>query len=787
MRTHRYWRVVAVVLLAAGAALEALAASPSLSVILPRGGPRGATIDVEIHGGALGDAVDLLFHGTGITVSELAPESDTKVKAKLTVAPDCPIGVQPIRIRTKFGLSNMCLFSVGTLAEAQETEPNNDAQHAQTIALGTTVNGVVDTEDIDYYAVELEAGARLAVEVEALRLGTALFDPKLRLFNPHGHEVVTEDDTPIARQDAAFVHTAEEAGKYLVAISEASYGGAGNYYYRLHIGQFPRPLMATPLGGTAGAPVEVTWLGDPGAPKQSLTLPAVTGIERLVVQTEAGVAPSPFPFRVCAFSGVSEAEPNNDGAAATAGAVPGAFDGVIQAQDDVDYFKFDGKKDQVFQFRAWARALGSPLDSVLTLHKATGEAIASDDDAAAIDSTFRATLPEDGTYLLSIRDHRMRGGDTFAYRIEAETVQRHLELRILENEPACISVPQGNRAFLLTQVVRQDFDGPVKLEFAGLPDGVAAQCGVVPAGITTWPVVLSATPEAPVSGMLVDMKASLEPQDAASPVKGHLNQEVVLIYGANKVVFLANQADKLATAVTEPAPFSIEVAQPKVPLVRSGNIKLKVKATRAEGFAEPIDLRVPWVPTGIGAGTAQIPGDQTEIELPLDAQANAGVGKFNIAITATAGGYAVCSPFINLEVAEPWVTFEVPEVQTDQGKPVEITVKVNQAKEYAGEYQAELLGLPKGVTAPPQTISHATTQLKFPVEVAADAPEGKHQGLFVRAVLEAEGENVLHQSGGGQLQIFKPLPPDLQKPAEPAATEQAKPEEQQRKTRFPTG
>jgi hypothetical protein len=311
---------------------------------------------------------------------------------------------------------------------------------------------------------------------------------------------------------------------------------------------------------------------------------------------------------------------------------------------------------------------------------------------------------------------------------------------------------------------------------------VTATTDVVPAGQGVWPVLLSAAADAPVDGGLVDVHGALEPQDAANPLDGHLNQEVVLIYGQNKVIFQSKFVDRLATAVTEPAPFSIAAVQPKVPLVRNGNMKLKVTATRKEGFKDAIDVRIPWLPSGVGAATATIPAEQNEITIPVDAQTGAALGKANIAVTGSSAGYAVASPFVSLEIADPWVTFEVPQVETEQGKPVELVVKVTQAKDYAGEFPAEILGLPKGVTAEPQKVSHATTELKFPLQVAADAPEGKHGGLFVRSVLQAEGEDVLHQSGAGQLAIFKPLPPELQKPAAPA--EQPKPDQPEHKTRF---
>lgn len=763
----------------------AWAASPTLSVLLPRGGQRGTTVDVAIHGNNLEDAIDLLFHGPGITVSDLVPESPSKVNCKLTIASDCAVRTHRLRVRTKTGLTNMQLFSVGALPETQEAEPNNESDTAQVVGLGTTVNGVVESEDVDYYAVDLTAGARLAVEIEGLRLGTVLFDPKVRLFGPHGHELVTEDDTPIAAQDCAFVFTASEEGRHVVAVSEASYGGAGNYYYRLHLGQFPRPLMVTPLGGAAGATREVTWLGDPGIVGQSITLPSEpAGAWTIEAEGESGISPTPVPFRVSPFEGVVETEPNHDPATASKGAVPGSFDGIIQEPGDVDFFAFEAQKDQVYDLRLWARAMGSPLDSVVTVTKPDGQVLASDDDGAGLDSAFRVTIPEDGTYTLSVRDHRYRGGETFAYRVEAAPVERRLELRVLENEAVGMVVPQGNRALLLVQLVRQDFDGPIRLDFADMPEGVSAVAEEVPQGQTTWPVVLTASADAPPAGSLVDVVGRLDSGDPQNTLAGRLKQEVVLIKGANNVTFFATQTDRLAMAVTEPAPFSIEVTQPNVPLVRNGNIKLKVTATRREGFTAPIDLRIPWTPSGVGAGTAQIGEGVAETLISLDAQGNAPVTQAYVAVTASSAGFTVCSPFISLDVQEPWVTFDVPHVQTEQGKPVEVVVKVNQAKDYTGTSPCELLGLPRGISAPAQDLSSGITELRFPLTVAEDAPEGKHGGLFVRTVLQAEGEDILHQSGSGQVQVFKPLPPELQQPAPATEPQQGQDETPKRKTRF---
>ena len=59
---------------------------------------------------------------------------------------------------------------------------------------------------------------------------------------------------------------------------------------------------------------------------------------------------------------------------------------------------------------------------------------------------------------------------------------------------------------------------------------------------------------------------------------------VELVLGQNNVTFWNRTVDRLAVAVTEEAPYSIEVVEPKVPLVRGGSMDLKVVAKRKEGF-----------------------------------------------------------------------------------------------------------------------------------------------------------------------------------------------------------
>lgn len=790
----KYRLIVCVALVLITGVVEA--ASPTLGTVLPRGAQRGTEIEATFYGSNLGDADGLLLEKEGLTLLEMTPAEDGKTAAaKLAIAANCALGPQGVRVRTRTGVSNMVLFSVGNLIEVTEPEPNDSVEVAPEITPGTTVNGVITSEDVDYYAINLEQGGRLSVEVEGLRLGGVLFDPKLRLFSPHGHELIAEDDTQILRQDAAFVHTAKEAGRFVIAISDASYGGNGSSYYRLHIGNFPRPLSAIPLGGTAGQTVEVQWLGDPGVDLQQVVVPAMTGpglgtnaallgtTGSVPVSNEAGVAPTDVPFRISDLANYLESEPNGDIATASVAALPGAFEGVIDQPGDHDFFQFEATAGQVFDFRAWARELGSPLDSVVRIKKPDGGEVTASDDSGGLDSYVRATLPEDGTYRVEVYDHLGRGGPSFGYRIEVTPVLPSYTFGVLENRPGTLTVPQGNQSYILVNLRRVDFGGAVKLTLEGLPEGLLAEPVLFSAAETKLPVMVTATVDAPVGGNNVRLTGVED--GVENGVTGQLNQEIRFVTGNNDTTFYGLQTDKMAVAAAEPAPFSVSIVEPKAPMVLSGHRNLTVQVTRAEGFAGEISLSFPWLPAGLGGGTTKIPGDQNSGEISFEVRGDAPVGVHRFFVRATSSGWDICSPWCSLEVQQPWVTFQLADMETEQGTDIGFTVALAQAQPFEGEFMLELSGLPTGVTTAPQPFTKDTTEVVFPLTVAADAKPGKHASINAVTIITLNDEPVQHINSGGVVQIYEPLPAEMQAAA-PPADEQPKPEEEQRKTRFPT-
>ena len=132
----------------------------------------------------------------------------------------------------------------------------------------------------------------------------------------------------------------------------------------------------------------------------------------------------------------------------------------------------------------------------------------------------------------------------------------------------------------------------------------------------------------------------------------------VLVHGQNKVNVWSRTVDRLAVAVTEECPYSIEIVEPKVPLVRSGSMGLKVRATRKPGFKAAISVYLPWNPPGVGSGGGiAIPEGQNEAVIPMNADGGAELRTWKIVVNGASGvpsgPIMVSSQLANLTIATP--------------------------------------------------------------------------------------------------------------------------------------
>ena len=204
---------------------------PYLETIFPLGGQRGTDNAIAVTGANL----------------------ETLNAIQVAIDTETPTGQQTLRVQTPSGLaSNPHPFSIGSLAEMGETEPNNTAEKANAVNAPITINGKIDESgDVDQFSFELKAPQLLVFEVEALRLSSQL-DALLTLY---GAEKQTEAETDMKTYDAAEEQVLmvnddasgtdariewnfTAAGKYSISIRDLNNQGGETYPYRLNI----RPL-----------------------------------------------------------------------------------------------------------------------------------------------------------------------------------------------------------------------------------------------------------------------------------------------------------------------------------------------------------------------------------------------------------------------------------------------------------------------------------------------------------------------------------------------------------------
>lgn len=785
----------------------AAAVDPHLNSIVSFGGQRGTDAVVAFIGANLNDAPEVMAYYPGITVAKTEVLNKDQLRVTLKIAADCRLGEHGFRVRTASGVSEFRTFWVTPLAFANEVEPNTEFEKPQPVAMNTTIQGSIGSEDVDYFVVECKKGQRLSAEIEGMRLGHGFFDPYVAILNDKRFELAIGDDSPTNAQDGGCSIVCPADGKYVVMVRDSAYVGAGNYL--LHVGMFPRPTAVVPAGGKPGEELEVRFLGDPaGEIKQKVKLPATAdGLFRVHAATPDGIHATGLKFRVENIpNGIEAANANTPQTAVAGPPAPCALNGVVSSAGETDYLKFSGKKGQVFDISCFARRIGSPLDPVISIHTWVNNALggamqANDDSQFGPDSYFRFTLPQDGEYMVLVRDHLGKGGIDYSYRVEVTIPEAKTSTNIPKvdgnnvsnQDRQTISVPKGNRYAFLPTATRADWGGPAVVSLDKLPPGLTMTADPVDPGLPFTPVVFEAKADAPIGGLLADLIA--KPADPKVVAKSKTELDVNYSIGQNNVPFHRHLTDRVAVAVTEAVPFSIEVVEPKAPLVQNGSYYIKVVAKRAAGFKGAINVYPLFTPPGTGiAGQTTIAETATECLVYCNAAPNAAARKWKTCFTAFAtstttpaghkpndpvtavstGTVWVSSQLFTIEVAPPFVAFAQDRAAVEQGAKTQLPCKVTVATPFDGEAVARIIGLPAKVTAPEVKLKPDAKEVVFEVSTDKTSPAGKH-GVYIQVEVTKNGEKLYHAVGGNELRIDVPLPPKVAAVPTPAAPVPAAP------------
>jgi len=755
------------------------AADPVLERLEPQGAQRGTEVTVEAFGQRLGDGpFQVLLYEAGIAVGEVQTVNDKQVKYVLCLDEDCRLGRHALRLRTASGLSNLFTFHVSNLKEIQEAEPNNTTDSPQTIATDVVINGVVLGGDVDVFAVEVAKGERLSVEIEGLRLGRTLFDPILELQDEAGTLLASSDDQTAAQQDAFLSMRATQAQRIFIRVRETAYRGSAQATYRLHVGQFPRPVGLFPPAAVAGEPVELRWIGDTfDETPVTVELPPLDekipedSIYELHAADELGISPSALPLYLAPSAPSLEVEPNNDLNSANELTAPGIACGVISEPRDKDFYRFSAKKGQVLELRVRARELRSPLDAVLHISNPKGKYLrGNDDDSGRPDSYLRFKAPADGDYTLNVEDRMLRGRRDMIYALEIAKPAPVAEMQLDERrryQAQVINIPQGGRTAAMMTVKRKNFGGPLQLEWKGLPEGAEADTVALAANYNRVLVLFTAKPQAELGATLATITARLT--EKPRPIASRFRQQTWLVRGRNNVHVWSHFADRAAVAVTQALPYSIRVEQPKAPLVRGGSMKLKIVAERDEGFENAIAIQTIYNPPGVSTNQSlSIRKNEHEALIPITANGNARTGDWQIAFlgkTSINGAVEASTQLATLQIVEPYFDIKIPSLTVRQNETAELVVALEHRTPFTGEAELELLRLPPGVTAEKVKTSAGIASATFQLKIAKDARVGRHRGVACQVRLTVSDEPVSYGQGYVDLCVDPSVGPSVGPPA----------------------
>ena len=650
----------------------ARAQPPKAPAITPA--PQAPTLTSPANLGAkAGEPVELLLTGTNLTdpveVALSCPGKATiptdnkngtdaaKLRVKVDVPADCPIGLYTIRVVTKQGVSNIRPLVVDELPVVAEVDGNRSKDGAQTVVMPAVVTGRSDTEASDYFKVKVSAGQRVTFEVLARRIGSPL-DPIIVLHDARTkRELVAlyADDTPGLQSDCRLTHTFKEAGEFLVEVRDTTYRGGGDYFYRLRIGDFPGATTAFPVAVERGKSGKIGFAGPgttdlPAVNVKAPTDPALAAV--YVAPTRSGgVSGWPVPVRLSENPETTEQEPNNEASKSNKLAIPGGVSARFEKSGDVDHFAVACKKGVKYAAAAMTYELNSPAEVLIRVLDAKGGEIARSNPAQQA-ARVEFTPAADGDHTIACEHLNYLAGPNEIYHLAVQRVMGDFTITLALDRG---EAPVGDGTAILATVNRlSGFAGPIELSIAG--DDALSGKATLPSGqtIAFVPLLVKKGTKPGAYGFRVLGKAMV---DGTEVVRyGTLVDSVKAALGGmpNPPLELLNQ---LAVGVIEKPLIALSLAADSKSIEKGKAGKVLVEAIRDKSADAEIAIAPLFTPPNVTPAAKPIPkgANKGEIGVTVAPSAAAGAAPLTFRATTKVGGkdFAITPPPIVIEVVEP--------------------------------------------------------------------------------------------------------------------------------------
>ncbi|HEV8066545.1 MAG TPA: hypothetical protein VGP76_02325 [Planctomycetaceae bacterium] len=519
---------------------------------------------------------------------------------------DAMPGVRDFRVASAHGASTVGQLVVVQDPVVAETDgDNNSIEKAQPIPIPSAVCGAIDRgEDRDYYKFHIVAGRSLMFRVRGMLLEDRIhdlqnhLDPILTLRGPNGSTIAVADNDIAG--DPLLVQRFDRTGDYTLEIRDVRYKGDRNWVYCIEINDRPFVRTVFPLGVAAGKPAAFTPVGYqlPSAGSFQWLVPAnwAAGLHEMQLPLGDRRA-NPTSVVVSDVSLVSEVAGSHDSVkTAQSVTAPAGINGRVLKEGESDVFAFQAKRGQALSFEVFSRRAGSPLDSAIRILDAQGRTLLEGDDSAeegrmSADASIEGwSPPADGTYAIEIRDLLQRGGPEFVYFLKITRAEPRFELT-LDTDKTELS-PGTSGVIFVNAVRRNGFDRDISLTVDGLPPGVTAFCGRIPAGQRDGCVILTAAGNAKPTMDNVVVRGSATHKRAAGTTAAitavALPMEEIYLPGGGRGHM---PVEAHAVAVGEPGDLrSVKLSTDSIMLKPGSTARVDVVIERAPGFTENVLL-----------------------------------------------------------------------------------------------------------------------------------------------------------------------------------------------------
>ena len=512
---------------------------PELHSIFPLGTPPGSEVQIEILGRNLLESRSLWTDTEGITAEILAVESaqyrlkegkqvgkvaGQRVRLQVSVDPAVVLGPHALRLITRKGVSNTAVFWINPNPMVLETDADHHSpERAQLLTIPAAVQGRIGQEgEQDHYVFEISEGRQLSFEVfEGLQRspGDFIRNPGFRMelygrqeswFDPRRVTKLGQTNTWVSNFNQ-FEHAADIQPRLTRTLARGTYqcrvSGEVGSSYQLQIGppgdfhpltrrqgfdklwksrwlerDFARPLT----------PDRLQSLGHRSASAKGLSsAPPATDLVTAARQHVESWPKAPV---------LAEEEPNNERSQAKPVDLPAILEGAIQSAGDVDSFSFRARSGQGLAFELETpRKVFPYFNPHLSVRDGEGRELFTNiykrqfaQDMfywTTAEAKTLFTIPEDGTYLLQVRDvtHR-QGAPDFSYRLMIRPQVPHVGevevaevVSILEREGNVeidrINLAPGEVKKLTVFTAREE----------GLEDDILVAVENLPAGVAVYP------------------------------------------------------------------------------------------------------------------------------------------------------------------------------------------------------------------------------------------------------------------------------------------------------------